>query len=242
MEWCKIQYGKDLNELVKLFKKFDTQKTFKNIDTSLFKAIGSLHSKGDSVLPVIAPNIEIILKKKIAGTLPHDVHTVTIFLEVISEFDLNTNIEEHDRIIDSYSFQIEIKGINGESECYNAWHLDQSIRKPKSNPESLDHPLYHFQPGGNRLEGKPIGNAIFIGSPRLPHPPMDIILGIHFILRNFCSPRDYPFVNHFLNNPVYLAIIKRARERLFVPYFQAFDPNSNNHQDFTFDKVFPLAV
>ena len=36
-------------------------------------------------------------------------------------------------------------------------------------------------------------------------------------------------------------IIKRAQERLWSPYFKAFD-STNTHQDFTMSNLFPLYI
>ena len=240
MEWCKTQYMRDLRDLGKLFKKHDTDSMFKNLDSTLNIASNKLQKPKTNILSINVPSIEIILKKKISGTIPPDLQSITIYLELLSEFDLSKDLQSHDRILDSYSLQLEIKGINSKGEHYNAWHLDKDIRKGGNAPH-YDHPLYHFQPGGNRLEAKTMQGAIFIGSPRLPHPPMDVILALHFILRNFCSTKTYRSVKSLLNEPQYLDIVDRAKKRMFTPYFKAFD-SGYVHEAYTLANVFPLAV
>tara|TARA_B100001057_G_scaffold115896_1_gene114411 strand:- start:6378 stop:7124 length:747 start_codon:yes stop_codon:yes gene_type:complete len=241
VEWCKTQYGKDLTELARLINKFDVSRVFKNIDSALNVASGKLAKTTGDVLSVNVAGVELILKKKISGTIPHDLNSITIFLEVNSEFDLSKDIATQDRILDSYCFQMEIIGINEDGSHFNAWHLDKDIRVQGANAPKYDHPLYHFQIGGNRLEDKPMSGAVFVGAPRLPHPPMDIILGIHFIMKNFCSTKDYPFVTKLFIDPSYQDIVDRAKKRLFSPYFKAFS-DGNQHEDFTLKNVFPMAV
>jgi hypothetical protein len=241
MEWCKIQYGSDLIKLGQIIRKFDSDRVFTNIDSILNIANGKLQVPSGDTLSVEAQGIELILKKKISGTIPHNIESITILLEVKSEFDLTKEVTLQDRILDTYSFQLEIKGVSVSGTHFNAWHLDKDIRVPGANAPKYVHPLYHFQIGGNRLEEKPINGAIFLGAPRLPHPPMDIVLGIHFILKNFCSTKDYPFVMKLFNEPSYQDIVERAKKRLFTPYFSAFS-EGNGHEDYTLENVFPMAV
>lgn len=241
VEWCKFQYSRDLQKLAQLIKRFDSDRIFQNIDTTLNIASYKVSLLNGHVLSVYVPDVELILKKRISGTIPHDLNSITIFLEVKSEFDLSKNVDTQDRILDTYCFQMEIKGINEEGSHFSAWHLDKDIRQKKANAPKYEHPLYHFQAGGNRLEDKVISGAVFIGAPRLPHPPMDIVLGIHFVMKNFCSTKDYPFVTKLFNDPSYQDIVRRAKERLFTPYFKAF-LNGNVHEDYTIENVFPMAV
>jgi len=241
MEWSRTQYGNDLSTFATLITRHDESNIFKNLDSPLNIAKAKLNRANGNTLTVEANSIELILKKKISGTIPHDLQSITIFFDSKSEFDLSINIELNDRILDTYNFQIEIKGINDDGEHYNAWHLDRDIRGLEPSKPKFDHPLYHFQSGGNHLEEKQINGAVFISAPRLPHPPMDVILGIHFILRNFCSTKDYPRFDRLFDQPDYQDIVKRAKQRMFNPYFKAFS-ESNTHQDYTIENVFPMAT
>src|SRR5690606_22254631 len=51
------------------------------------------------------------------------------------------------------------------------------------------HPIYHLQFGGRKLEKKYLdfGNALILDTPRVVHYPMDVILGVDFVLSNFFS-------------------------------------------------------
>ena len=118
-----------------------------------------------------------------------------------------------------------------------SWHLDRHFN---TQNVKYTHPTYHFQFGGKKMELIDEEMSV-LSCPRIPHPPMDIFLGFHFLLSNFFNNRSFSFVNSLLNTYEYQQIIKRAQERLWTPYFNGFNPAST-HQDFTMNKMFPLYV
>ena len=240
MEWDRIQYGADLVKFSNLVSKYDNEQVFKNLYSELYKTSSEVTRAQGNIIKVDVKGIEIILKKRMSGSIPSDLQSITIYLDSCSEFDTSIDINIKDRILKSYNFQIEVKGINDDGEHYNAWHLDKDIRSAKPNNSKVSHPLYHFQAGGNNLENRRLSGAVFLSAPRLPHPPMDVILGLHFILKNFCSTKDYKFLEKIFSDCEYEDLIERAKNRMFKPYFRAFELN-NTHQDFTVENVFPMA-
>jgi hypothetical protein len=140
-----------------------------------------------------------------------------------------------------YIFDISISSFKSATSndkiYYSSWHHDRHL-----NTENVryTHPTYHFQFGGKKMEL--IDDEMTVLScPRLPHPPMDIFLGFHFIISNYYNNKKFSFVNSLLEDVVYQNIIKRAQERLWTPYFKAFD-STNTHLDFTMNKLFPLYI
>ena len=81
---------------------------------------------------------------------------------------------------------------------------------------------------------------VLIGSPRIPHPPMDIILAIHFIILNFVNSNEYPSKDCLLSDESYINVIERAQKRVLEPYFNAI--NGGEHTVFTKENLFPLYV
>jgi len=124
-----------------------------------------------------------------------------------------------------------------EKSYTSSWHLD---RHPHKQNTKFTHPLYHFQFGGKRLDLID-PNMLVLSCPRIPHPPMDVFLAIHFVISNFFNNKQFAFVNKLLADSDYQAIIKRAQERLWTPYFMAFD-SGNTNTDFTIGKLFPLYL
>jgi hypothetical protein len=141
-----------------------------------------------------------------------------------------------------YKFEINIHGYKNkrsEGQCYKcSWHLDK--HSPSEN-DKFTHASYHFQFGGKKIKNVDSGNLLLLQNPRIPHPPMDIFLGFHFVIANFYNSKSYTFVREMTSDSVYQQIIKRAQNRLWTPYFDAYGEN-NSHNDFTRKNVFPLFL
>ncbi|WP_412561411.1 hypothetical protein [Winogradskyella sp. MIT101101] len=96
-------------------------------------------------------------------------------------------------------FNLVVKGLTKKGEPLVAsWHLD---RHPDDSPTEAVHPVYHFQYGGRKLTipNDNYGNHLVLDMPRIMHPPLDLILGVDFVLSNFlgstrislCAERPY---------------------------------------------------
>jgi len=206
--------------------------------TSLYNFQGKMDSLNSFEYEI--KDIVFNLNKRISGTMPETLNKYKIFLD--NTISLNKkNCKINDVIDTDYLFELNIDSYASTDEkdgkpYKNCWHLDKHI---DSSEPKYTHPTYHFHFGGEYLEGLDTGEISIFSSPRLPHPPMDVFLGFHFIISNFYSSKDFPFVNELKGRYEYQQIIKRAQERLWTPYFKAFD-STNTHQDFTMSKIFPL--
>lgn len=139
-----------------------------------------------------------------------------------------------------FSFNIIVKGKNkhnSSSKLLYAIHLDRhNLEEEKEgNTPHQAHPVYHFQFGGNRLNedehAMPTnldhGQALFLDAPRIMHHPMELILGIDFILSNF-----FPAIwNKIKNITTYRKILKKYQKDFILPYFKSvvehFEGSSN---------------
>lgn len=184
-------------------------------------------------------NIIFHIRGVIKGTLPNDLHYCQIHLNHMLMCKDNLEIELDP--IHKYVFDISISSFKSErlneKAYYSSWHHD---RHPNTQNVKYTHPTYHFQFGGKKFELIDDDMSV-LSCPRIPHPPMDIFLGFHFILSNYFDNKKFSFVNSLLEDYDYQKIIKRAQERLWTPYFKAFD-STNVHQDFTINKLFPLYI
>ena len=127
----------------------------------------------------------------------------------------------------------------------NCWHLDKNIKEQHDGEQKYTHPLYHFQFGGNRLnEMKTSGDILLMGAPRIPHPPMDLFLSIHFILNNYFNKKDsdYLYLNGLFADYEYRRILKNAKQRMWYPYFDALRSDHNTNNALNLASLFPLAV
>lgn len=241
MCWDKNKYFKDIKDLSALLEKYDEDQLLASVYGPLY-ASASKHEfrQQDRSLTLNVEGVQISLSKKMASSIPLNLDYVVVSLELANNFNFELDITENDRIEEDYNFQIEIEGYCDEGDVYyNAWHLDKDIES--SGEQKFTHPSYHFQNGGRNMEEKDTLGVVFLAGPRLPHPPMDIFLGLHFLFNNFCNLKDYPFLKRLFNDPDYQDLLERARERMFLPYFSAFR-DDNEHKDFTIGKVFPMAV
>jgi hypothetical protein len=99
--------------------------------------------------------------------------------------------------------------------------------------------------GGHRLKsysGKNFGNAMFMGSPRIKHYPMDLILGIDFITSNFC-----PEVHKTLRKEqAFIKLLKNSQERILKPYYGSlsnyFGFNQDTSNTWKANKIFPQLI
>lgn len=171
--------------------------------------------------------------------IPNNINRIAIVLDINYIYG---NLEEECDVFQNYQLNLCIKGYklgtNSESKFFS-WHLD----KEENTDASFIHPLYHFHAGGKRLKGK-IGKDsenFVISSPRLAHPPMDIILAIHFIIQNFVNGSEVKEKEQLIHDHDYCEIVSRAQQRVLDPYFGAFSKQSK-HKDYSRENLFPLYL
>lgn len=238
MSWEKEKYCQDLTKFAEVITKHDDTGYISGGLGALYRIAGQIQ-KGDSLRHEIE-DVVLTIHKKISGTVPIEVRALSINIGCICDIDVNLDPNKHD-IIKEYSLQLEIIGYTDEGQYLNCWHLDKDIPPSNGGIHNHTHPSYHFQSGGRRVEELNTGQLLLLGAPRLPHPPMDIFLAIHFVINNFFGKSDYIFLESLFDDPDYQDILARAKQRMFVPYFQAFKEGCT-HQDFNVGKIFPLAV
>lgn len=145
-------------------------------------------------------------------------------------FDMNIDCDDDGFTLkkdpfSEFSFNIIVKGKNKHKPTSNllyAIHFDKHNIEQSSHQA---HPVYHFQFGGNRLNEDENqqsthlihGQALFLDAPRIMHHPMELILGMDFILSNF-----FPSIwNKIKLHPTYKKILKKYQEDFILPYFKS---------------------
>lgn len=173
-------------------------------------------------------------------TMPNNVKTLKIILSVeIHEKTYSEKEIVNPIIIDktkgtnkAYSFSVEISGISEGRKVLSHWHLDFD----SAETNEYIHPDFHLTFGGKAMkeklddENSAFGKVLIIPSPRLSHPPMDAILGIDFILRNFVKKE---VAAKLTSNSQYISAIKASQHRLWRPYILA---TANHWCDFKCSK------
>jgi len=139
----------------------------------------------------------------------------------------SNNIDTLNDPLHELKFDIVLKGDYNGGKVITSYHLDRHIlnedEEEKDEKEPVEpHPLYHFQFGGNRMideleEGMNTGNIMFLDAPRILHYPMDMVLGIDFIISNFFSTKWKDLIE---SNPEYNNLVSKYQERLIKPYLE----------------------
>lgn len=229
--WNIAEFSGDLSKYLAIIDKHNVSP----LDTSkLHDLYGGLQRRTDYVIDV--KEVRLSVDTKIAGTLPSDVSKLLITFSHKCKVDPSKDPAIHDPL-EEYKFYFEITGYNDTKSFTNCWRLD---RHPRQGDHKFVHPYYHFHAGGDELMNYDTGHLIMLTAPRLPHPPMDLFLGLHFLLNNFLSVKDYDSVKALFKDQEYKAIIKRAQQRMWKQYFDAY--HVDDHHDFLFNTIFPLYI
>lgn len=231
--WNRRSYVKEIKFLKKIISDNNVLGDFAGLDN----IIEAIETNDKDLIDYRLNNFSIYLKGSIAGAKPSNLHFCKIELE--NRFALKDDLSDTTDPLFVYSLDLKIslyKSEQNQSKEYCCtWHLD---KEEKELDFSYIHPYYHIQFAGKKHEYLDPDMAI-LSSPRIPHPPMDVILAFHFIINNFIDRKVHDYVDEINNNPTYIRILNNSRKRLWEPYFNGFS-QTNNHNDYKLNKLFPL--
>ncbi len=223
----------DLRDLIDLLKKY-------NFFPALIEPqnLNGLLKSGNELFYLYDTN-DIVFNVTASGMNSNpNVKKIVVILN--TQYQLKEILSNKSDIFEDYNFNILIKGYWNKSASpeddsnFFCWHLDREL----VTDGNFTHPYYHFHAGGHHVGDRDPGELLLISSPRIPHPPMDIFLAIHFILLNFFNTKDFREQKKILENENYQAIIDRAQKRVLEPYFAAL--NDDSHDDYSRHNLFPL--
>jgi len=115
-------------------------------------------------------------------------------------------------IFKDYSCNLKLSSDNGlKSVC---WHID----KDAGVGSNEFHPLYHLQMAPC-CKCADMGNCSFLAldSPRLPFPPLDLVLCIGFCLTNFYVKGS--FENNFTSNQQVMKAYRKSQKEILKRYY-----------------------
>lgn len=233
----------DLHALGTLLQQFN----FISDAKPLFDAAGKLYNCSDECWEYECINIKFLeIEEKMAGAIPIDI----VFFQIIFNINIKglyTDEIKYSNPLIKLNFDIDIEGIDEKgNEIYSSLHLDKHISEEGDGENKFIHPEYHFTFGGNNLEarGDIFKGFLILPTPRIPHPPMDIFLGIDFIIQNYFTIDKR---RKLVNDSQYREIMKRAQDRLWRPYFSSIytswhplNEGINLDIDFTPLKILPF--
>jgi len=227
-------YKKLIEDFFKLLKDLNTP-YIQEYGYSLFLNINILYDtiKDSRISNNIISYSILPLKIKIPENLSHTIPTGA--KDIVLCFSVkNISITQDKDIISNPikkldTFNIVIKGKDAdENELISSWHLDKKII---SDTYNCREPEFHFTFGGYKMENESkennldYGQLLLLRTPRIMHPPLDLILGIDFILNNYMSKK---YSGIFINEKKYIKIINQVKELIWQPYALAFAKKMQN--------------
>jgi hypothetical protein len=175
---------------------------------------------------------------------PHPLSDVELQL-VVSARGLVNDLETLNDPFQALSFDIVINANCDKKSVRCTYHLDRHLFEEGDNESEEPHPWYHFQFGGKKLiedhQDLDTGQVLFLNSPRIPHPPMDLILGIDFLVSNF-FPKEWKSLTA---KPEYNNLIEKYQKLFLKPYIFNFASQWGNailngeNPNWTSGQIFP---
>jgi hypothetical protein len=182
------------------------------------------------------------------GTIPLDKLGNLKDLKAILTIDLKgryiSNFNDICNPFFNLKFDVELQCNDSDENPYlAAWHLDKHISQPGDGKPKYHHPEYHMAFGGDLMTGRnDYGGLFLLPSPRFCYPPMEAILGVDFIMRNFY---ETTISEDLLTNTKYIELVKNAQYRFWRPFSISFAskwetfPGVTIQEDFSHPRTFP---
>lgn len=167
-------------------------------------------------------NITLLIPKRFkpSHSIPRLLEDIEITLSLDDEVILNLYEENavEDPIINIEPLTLNV--ILKSGKYTSSWHLDRHVRTEQEKISDLIHPRYHLTFGGEYMENLQVdendefGRSLIIRSPRIPYPPMEVLLGLDFIFRHFIPKSELDL----LSDPAYNQAINQLKTHLWKPY------------------------
>ncbi|SMD42423.1 hypothetical protein SAMN00777080_0973 [Aquiflexum balticum DSM 16537] len=148
--------------------------------------------------------------------------------EIDRQVKLNVLLEELISVDNEFDDRVSRLGLNlivevkyfedsNFKEVYSGFHFDRG----DCGMSEFCHPIYHCTYGGKSLKpfGSELGKLFSNAGPRIIHPPMELVLGVDFVIRNYYKKENHIKITE---DPRYTALLKRAHINYWLPYSIAF--------------------
>ena len=143
---------------------------------------------------------------------PQNLNPVSAYISI----DVIGSTQSWGKMVDPFKkleFNIELSGSSPQEENHHiCYHVDRHIVSESKEP----HPMYHFHFGGNkmRFDEINIGNTIFLDCPRIMFHPLEMLLGLDFVLSNFFPE----YWNELQHQSTYMSLIQEYYTALVKPF------------------------
>ncbi|MCT4598295.1 MAG: hypothetical protein N4A50_10510 [Vallitalea sp.] len=213
--------ARDIRNVAKTLEKvFGSERGVLNVTTTpLYNAANDLE-KGIIANAAIKNDCwgyEIVDFKMPVETLRHIRPQGIKKVELTLNMSLEANCSDWGTLKDplrSLNFNVVLKAISDKNN-YLCFHVD---KHDMSRFSEEPHPIYHIQyspkPKGISDENFDYGNVMYFDTPRLMHQPLDLILGIGFLISNF-APSKWDSLKE---DRFFVSAYKECQKSILRPY------------------------
>lgn len=217
-----------VNILFQAFRSINEIKTNQVKKSFDIKDGGWIYEVDNIIIDLTKERVKQIRNLKPTGKI----NTIKIYIRVYGEGCGETwsNLEEMNYkdckryVFDKLNFNVKVVGFpkdnsDGFNEYISGFHIDMVTNEDTENfdSDSLVHPLHHAQFGFKEDKEDSFGRMMLMNTPRLLHPPLDIILGIDYILSNFAIDLQ----KKLRSNQQYISLLKKYQKIIWKPYFES---------------------
>jgi len=111
---------------------------------------------------------------------------------------------------------LEFELLFKQGKSKSSMHLDRHLESDGDSKPKEIHPNYHFQYWGYEMKDiENIGDVLLLEPPRMPHYPMDIVLGVDFIVSNFIPDKW----KELMNDGGYLGLLRESQKKFLMQYY-----------------------
>ena len=246
-----MNFERIFNDFCNVLDKHKDQLYLFQFYPELLNEVKKTLESSENVYSYAFSTIRIVVPKEVRPnhSIPRNLGNVEIILSIKDEIEIKKAKEKliEDPINKLEKFNIIL---NCENKHYtSSWHLDRHTLKKDEQPPSNLHPIYHLTFGGYHMENlqgddsDEFGRALILRTPRIMHPPMELLLGIDFIFNHFI-PKE---ALDLLSDKTYLSIINELKKYFWLPFSLAIAKNyceriSINNEPCTFEDSFVSSV
>lgn len=146
--------------------------------------------------------------------IPKGIRRINSGLKLFVNLSYTVDLNDKSKItfFKDYSCNLKLSSDDGlKSVC---WHID----KDAGIDSNEFHPLYHLQiKHGCKCAETEKCSFLTLDSPRLPFPPLDLVLCIVFCLTNFYEKDS--FENNFTSNQQIMIAYRKSQEKILKKYY-----------------------
>lgn len=237
------------NQYIAVLNKFKAELKPLQFNFAELEKIGKTIRQDKHSFSYVFSKFKIVIPKKIkpSHSIPKIIGDITITIIVKDTISIRVPTEEkiEDPLLKLDNFNI----ILNSGKYNSSWHLDRHIMAENEGEGKHLHPIYHMTFGGHVMESQQqedediYGSSLIVRSPRLMHPPLELILGLDFIFRHFIPKSRLKL----LSNPQYNDLVNKIKKLIWLPFSLALAKNycdniMVDNKPYTFDKNFVERV